>query len=269
MRKIAEGGCAEIYKARKQPYNNEVAIKVLHEQHLKHKRLKGAIQQEAQILGRLKHPNIIGFGRLVAGAERPSIELELFDATHLKQYCDDIREELDEGEEVPVSEIAVILQQVCAALEYLHELGVIHRDVKPQNILVNEAGLAKLIDFTIATELKKGWFAKKFKKGPPPEGTPKYISPEQILGKDPDHRADIYALCVTAFEAFSGKPPFHHEDPEELLKLQVKSEPPALGDLCPGLPRDLCAIIDRGLKKKPEERPADVKELRDVFAPYC
>ncbi|MDF1662289.1 MAG: serine/threonine-protein kinase [Planctomycetota bacterium] len=267
VKKIAEGGSSEIYKARRQPYNKEVALKVLRSKFIDNKKMIKAFDQEADILERCDHKNIIKINRLVKGGKSPAIDLELCETTHLKRY---ISKAVGKGNLLPLSESCAIFLQVVDALDYLHNtLNIVHKDLKPENVLVNEEGRVKLIDFSIAVEIKKSFLSKLFSKEPKPEGTPTYLSPEQIAGKFVDQRADIYSFSVMAFEIFAGRPPLTGRTMSELLMAHVKQRAPSLLSVRKDVPKDLAKIIDRSLSKRPEDRPDNINIIGEILKNYC
>ena len=267
VKKIAEGGSSEIYKARRQPYNKEVALKVLRPKFIDNKKMIRAFDQEADILQRCQHKNIIKINKIVKGGKSPAIDMELCETTHLKRY---ISKSVGKGNILPLPEACAIFTQVIDALSYLHhDLSIVHKDLKPENVLVNKEGLVKLIDFSIAIEVKTGFFSKLFAKEPKPEGTPTYLSPEQIAGKFVDQRADIYSFSVMAFEIFSGRPPITGRTMSELLMAHVKQRAPSILSVRKDLPKDLATIIDRSLSKRPEDRPGDINNIGEILKKYC
>ena len=267
VRKIAEGGSSEIYKARRQPYNKEVALKVLRPKYIDNKKMIKAFDQEAEILERCDHKNIIKINRLVKGGKSPAIDLELCETTHLKRY---IANAVGKGNLLPIPEACAIFVQVIDALHYLHNtLNIVHKDLKPENVLVNENGIVKLIDFSIAVEVKTGFLSKLFAKEPKPEGTPTYLSPEQIAGKFVDQRADIYSFSVMAFEIFAGRPPLTGRTMNELLTAHVKQRAPSLISVRKDIPEDIGKIIDLALSKRPEDRPSDINNIGEILKKYC
>jgi eukaryotic-like serine/threonine-protein kinase len=266
VRKIAEGGSAEIYKARRQPYNTEVALKVLRAKYLASKKMIRAFDQEAAILERCEHENIIRIYKLVKGGTSPAIDMELCEPTHLKRY---VVNAVGKNNLLPISESYSIFAQVVEALSYLHSMNIVHKDLKPENVLVSKEGRVKLIDFSIAVEVKTGFLSKLFAKDPKPEGTPTYLSPEQISGKFVDQRADIYSFAVMAFEIFTGCPPLAGRTMNELLTAHIKQKAPPILSLRKDLPKDLAKVIDRSLAKRPENRPGDINIIGGLLKKYC
>jgi eukaryotic-like serine/threonine-protein kinase len=266
VKKIAEGGSSEIYKARRQPYNNETALKVLRAKFRESKKMIRAFDQEAAILKRCKHKNIIKINKFIKGGSSPAIDLELCETTHLKRY---ITNTVGEDKLLPLKDACKIFGQVIDALSYLHGMNIVHKDLKPQNILVNKGGKVKLIDFSIAVEVKATFLSKLFAKEPRPEGTPTYLSPEQISGKLVDQRADIYSFAIVAFEVFAGRPPLHGRTMNELLNAHMKQRAPSILSINKTLPRDLAQFIDKALAKNPEHRPADINLIGEILKKYC
>jgi serine/threonine-protein kinase len=155
-----------------------------------------------------------------------------------------------------------IFKQTCTALAYMHGSGWLHRDIKPDNILANSAGEAKLIDFAIAQRLQKpSFFAKLFRRKGKVQGTRSYMSPEQIRGETLDARTDIYSFGATMYEVVTGRPPFRGASSQDLLNkhLYEKVLPPQ--SLTPDLTDDFSNLVVKMLAKKREERPLNFHEL--------
>lgn len=267
VRKIAEGGSAEIYKARKQPYNKDVALKVLREKHADRKDMIKAFEQEATILEKLSHENIIKYYRFIKDGTRPALELELCEPTHMKRYLKSVKED-SEGP-IPIPECCAILLQVCSGLSYLHSQNIVHKDLKPENVLVDELGKVKLIDFSIANEVKTGFFARLFAKEQKVEGTPTYVAPEQLKGEKVDHRADIYAFGIVAYEGLIGRPPFSATSMKALLQAQINQPAPKVQSQRRDVPNDLAKIVDQCLLKDPTRRPENIDQVASVIKDHC
>src|SRR5262249_44959642 len=143
------------------------------------------------------------------------------------------------------------LAQVCDGLSFIHERGLLHRDVKPSNILVTRERRAVLVDFGLA---KRFWDDRITDHGRV-VGTYRYMSPEQARGEALDRRTDLYAVGATLYDLIAGRPPFMHANQLELLEAIVRSEPPELTRINPGAPEALAGLTRRLLSKRPEDRP--------------
>ncbi|MEZ0227570.1 MAG: serine/threonine-protein kinase [Planctomycetota bacterium] len=266
LKKITDGGSASIFKAKKHPYDTIVALKVLLPQFEKNKDMVRAFDREAEMLTRLKHPNIVKSGGRVSGAPRPTIELELFESSTVKAFI------AKKGGRLSVAEMAKILKPVAEALSYVHALDVAHLDIKPENILVDEKLQVRLIDFSIAKELKRsiserlrGIFGSGGSEGTVTiQGTLTYLAPEQIKRQDPGKPADVYALGLVLYECLTGGPPFRGHDPKALMKQHVSDPPPSLD----GAPQDVQQLYKKMLEKDPAKRP-DATSVAQVLAKHA
>ena len=173
---------------------------------------------EAEVGKELAHPNIIRIVHVGRDPKNPYFVMEFFPAGNLKlriqrKEADFIREKAQD-----------ILKQAATGLAFMNAKGWVHRDVKPDNMLVNSAGELKLIDFAIAQRIPKG-MAKWFRAKNKPQGTRSYMSPEQIRGQALDGRADMYSFAASAYELVTGRPPFRASSNQELLNKHVKEKP--------------------------------------------
>ena len=173
--------------------------------------------------------------------------MELFKTPNLKQQIHDGAERLH-------CRLEAILCEAALALEYMHKQGWIHRDIKPDNYLVNEENEVRLIDFTFARKIKKG-ISKLFGNKAPVQGTYSYMSPEQIRGKEVDERADIYSFGCMVYELMSGKLPFTATNSTELLNKHLKASPQPIGMLQKNIQPDFANLVHRMLAKDPERSP--------------
>jgi serine/threonine protein kinase len=264
VKKITDGGSASIYKAKKHPYETIVALKVLLPQYASDKNMLRAFDREADVLAKLKHPSIVKFGGRVHGAPRPTIELELFESTTVKAHI------AKKGGKLEVAEMAKILRPVAEALSYLHALEIAHLDVKPENILVDDKLQVRLIDFSIARELKRTISERVMAifAGASSEvtiqGTITYLAPEQIKKADPGKPADVYALGLVLYECLTGGPPFRGHDQKAILKQHLSDMPPPLE----GAPPDIAALYRKMLEKDPTKRP-DATGVAQVLAKHA
>lgn len=223
--RIAQGGMAEIYLVYDKRRSEQVILKKLLEQHCRNRKIIRMFFQEARLLSRLNHPNILKAYEAGEDNHRPFVLMEYFKSSPLRDFIKkgfDLIKALD------------ILYQVGLALDYIHGSGIIHLDVKPANILVNDDLKIKLTDFGLATTVLR----EKFRFRRPMGGTPSYMSPEQINGRRVDRRSDIYSFGVMAYEILTGRLPFAGENLNELLEKhvgKVSARPPSgfAGDIPP------------------------------------
>lgn len=271
LKKITDGGSASIYKARKHPYEQVVALKVLLPQFANNKDMLRAFEREAAILSRLKHPNVIRSGGRVKDAVRPTVELELFESLTLKGFI------AKADGKVPVREAARVLKQVAEALSYVHSQKIAHLDLKPENILVAEKLDVRLIDFSIARELTRSISDRLFgifgSKGAAEatftiQGTIAYLAPEQIRNADPGEKADVYAMGLVIHETFTGAPPFRGHDQKAILKQHLNDAPESTGKVRPDTPADVSDLVARMLEKDPAKRP-DMTTAAQVLAKHA
>lgn len=256
--KYKEGGSAAIFKARKHPYDEIVALKVLLERFLDDKEMVRAFEQEARILESLKHPNIIGMRGVVDVAPRPTIELEFFESDHLKWV---LRKRTENGARMDIAEVLRLIKPCVVAIGHLHDLGIAHRDIKPENILVDKEGKLRLIDFSLAEHYRVSFFKKLLRGKPKLAGTLTYLSPEQIERQPPDHRSDFYSLGVVLFELFTGAPPFKAHDQTALIRQHLKDKPPLLRRVRDDAGKRLEDMLAKMLEKRPERRQQSTREI--------
>jgi serine/threonine protein kinase len=216
-------------------------------------------RREAAIIQRLHHPNIQGAARSPVARDASYIALEYVDGRSLRDW-------LESDEPPTVADVVNIGVQIALALQYAHEHGVVHRDLKPENVIVLPSGQVKLIDFGNAR--MQGMRRLTWRVRGEAAGTPDYMAPEQVEGGRGDPRTDIYALGVLLFELLSGRVPFEGDNANAVMYQQVHSEPPGLGELRPGIPAGLQAIVARALRKRPDERYQRAADLAHDLQRY-
>jgi serine/threonine-protein kinase len=209
---------------------------------------------EAEVGKQLAHPNIIRIISVDRSKDNPHFVMEFFPSGSLKTRMmrkDDtfLREKAQD-----------ILKQAATGLAFMNAKGWVHRDVKPDNILVNSAGEVRLIDFALAQRPPTG-LARLFSRKQKAQGTRSYMSPEQIRGLVLDGRADVYSFGATAFEMLTGRPPFRAATAQELLVKQVSEKPVSPQMFNPEVTDEFAGLILRLLAKKKEDRPRDFHEV--------
>lgn len=254
---IERGGMAEVFKARDEVLARTVAIKMLLGPLTQDDEVVARFRQEALAAARLTHPNIVSIydtGSDTEGdLERHFIVME---------YCSggSLRTALEERGSFPAEEAASVGATVCSALGYAHAEGVIHRDIKPGNVLLVEHGTLKVTDFGIA---KAGFGSGDITTTGSILGTVAYISPEQARGDEPDPRSDLYSLGIMLYELVTGRPPFKADTDVATALCHVREAPPPPRALRAGIPKSLEATILKALEKDPDDRFASAEEMRD------
>lgn len=244
IEKVGEGGAAEVFRARDQRLDRIVAIKILRRQFLHDPASRSRFINEARAAAGLAHPNIVDvydFGETPDGS--------MFIAMQFVEG-QDLKEILQRRGRMTAAETVSIITQVCAALQAAHARGFIHRDVKPQNILVDRKGHARLGDFGIVKALS----GPELTQTGMTFGTAAYLSPEQATGEPIGPQSDVYALGCVMYEMLSGTPPFMGDNPAIVAYKQVWEQPRPLHSLAPEVPPSLENIVMRCLQKDPRSR---------------
>ncbi|MBW7934415.1 MAG: serine/threonine protein kinase, partial [Gemmatimonadaceae bacterium] len=249
-RELGRGGMGVVFLAREVHLDRPVAIKLLPPERALDDTLRERFLREARLAAKLSHPNIIPIHAVE--------ETESF-VYYVMAFVDgeSLAHRVRTRGPLPATEGARVLREAAWALASAHAQGVVHRDVKPDNILIEAATQRVLMaDFGIAAAMGDG-------DGDGISGTPEFMSPEQALGHDLDARSDLYSLGATAFFAFSGRLPFEGASPTEVLAKQVTEPAPPLGSLGLPVPRKIASLVDRCLAKDPSHRPATATALAE------
>ncbi len=250
-----------IYRARHNIIGKLAAIKVLSEKYSSDKNMIKRLHREARAVNRIAHPNIIDifdFGQTEDGREY--FVMEYVPGESLAQIL------MDRGR-LPWSYISPVLTQTLDALAAIHELGFIHRDIKPENILVVEReggrNWVKLLDFGITRSTGLGPDAERLTSAGSVMGTPEYVAPEQIRGKEVDGRVDLYAVGVMLFEMVMGQRPYEGEEIINLLMAHLQEPVPPMEHIPPhlGVPTQVPVAVERAMAKDPEQRYPDAREF--------
>lgn len=254
-RRIGRGGMAEVYLARDRMLDRPVAIKILFPEFATDPAFVARFRREAQSAANLNHPNIVGVYDW--GKERGTyyIVMEYVDGRSVSEL---IR---NDGPADP-KRAAAIVADVAAGLGYAHNKGVVHRDVKPGNILIARTGEVKVADFGIAWAMSSTGEENLTQAGSV-MGTATYFSPEQAQGHQVDPRSDLYSLGVVLYEMVSGTPPYGGDTPVAIAYKHVQEPLPPLRDRVPNLPRDFEAVTNKALSKPIAERYQTAAEMRD------
>jgi serine/threonine protein kinase len=257
LAKIGEGGMATVYKGRHPETGALVAIKVLARATAANPVLCQRFEKEFQATNCLNHPGLVrglDFGRCEQG---PFFVMELVEGESLG-------DRIEREGPLPPPEASRIMSRVAEALHYAHEMGVIHRDVKPDNVLLGADGTVRLTDFGLAKHLGDDLDLTRPGQG---LGTPSYIAPEQLLhAKGIDRRGDVYGLGATLYAAVTGQDPFSAPTQPQTLKKKLKNDLTLPRQLVPSLSRSLEQVICRAMHTDPGQRPASCLEFIDELA---
>ena len=252
VRQIGKGGFGAIYLIFDSAIQEEIIFKILNPQLSMDEIALARFVQELKVTRGITHKNVIRlFDFLDLGGAR-AVSMEYFPSRDLGKI---IR---SEGA-LELSRALRILSQVCEGLMAAHLGGIVHRDVKPANILVGKDDSVKIVDFGLASMEQQ--MGTRLTKSGLLIGTPEYMSPEQISGGDVDHRADLYSLGIVMFEAFSAKKPFAGETPVKVLFQHLEAEIPSLKEVAPNLPETVYELVQKAMCKEPGGRPQTAQEF--------
>ncbi len=254
---IARGGMADVYEGQDTLLNRKVAIKVLHSQFSSDEAFVKRFRREAQAAANLTHPNIVGIYDWGQAQGTYFIVMEIVDGRSLRDVL------RSEGALLPRRALE-IAAETAAALSIAHQAGLVHRDVKPGNILLAKDGTVKVTDFGIA----RAWDdSQELTKTGAVIGTATYFSPEQAQGAAADARSDVDSLGVVLYETLTGRPPFTGESPMAVAFQHVSAEAPPASSLNPDVSESLDAVVTKALRKDPAGRYQSAEEMRqDLLA---
>jgi serine/threonine protein kinase len=248
LRPLGSGGMGEVHLAHDPEADRFVAIKVLRDAVLDQELLERFLR-EGRATAKLRHTNIVTVYEVGAQEGRPFIAMEFVDGAALSDL-------LSHRQPLTLAEKLSYLEQICAGLHFAHRSGIVHRDVKPGNLMIDREGVVRILDFGIARVGDTGMTRSGTMMGTLP-----YMSPEQMLGRPIDHRSDIFAVGSVAYELLSGERAFPGDLDTGLLQRLPYEDPPPIGDRCPDLPPGLADIVVRALRKCPDDRFVDLAEM--------
>ena len=263
LEKLGAGGMGEVYLAEDMKLGRKVAVKILSEEYTTNRDRLHRFEQEAAAASNLNHPNILTIHEVGSDDGRHFIATEYIDGVTLRRKAAEAPLEIRE-----ILDIAI---QVASALEEAHSAGIVHRDIKPDNIMVRRNGYVKVLDFGLAK------LTESIDRSPlDPDaatrvlvqtdagvvmGTSHYMSPEQARGKPVDARSDIWSLGVVIYEMVAGRTPFSGETSTDVIVAITQKEPPSLARFAPNVPAELDWIVNKTLRKDRDERYQTIKEL--------
>ncbi|WP_329566126.1 protein kinase domain-containing protein [Kitasatospora sp. NBC_01266] len=263
QRLLGEGGMASVHLAYDNTLGRNVAVKTLHTELGREASFRERFRREAQAVARLSHANIVTVydsGEEVApdGATTPYIVMELVDGLSLR---DVLNQAIAEHGAMPTEQALRITGAVLAALDASHDQGLVHRDIKPGNVMVNSKGEVKVMDFGIARAMQSG--VTSMTQTGMVVGTPQYLSPEQALGKSVDARSDLYSVGCMLFELLTGQLPFDGDSPFSIAYKHVQEQPPAPSGLNRAVSPAVDALVARALRKDPAHRFPTAAAMRE------
>ncbi|MFD7511784.1 protein kinase [Streptomyces sp. NPDC059853] len=259
---LGRGGMASVHLAWDTVLERQVAIKTMHTELGSEQDFRERFKREAQSVAKLTHTNIVSVfdtGEDQLGeAQVPYIVMEFVEGRPLRDILD---EDVARHGAMPADKALQITADVLAALDISHEMGLVHRDIKPGNVMIaKRGGTVKVMDFGIARAMQSSGTAMT--QTGMVVGTPQYLSPEQALGRGVDARSDLYSVGVMLFELLTGRLPFDADNPLAIAYAHVQEEPPAPSSVNTALPPAVDALVGRALRKNPNERFPSAEELR-------
>ncbi|MCL7364785.1 protein kinase domain-containing protein [Streptomyces ardesiacus] len=259
---LGEGGMASVHLAYDSVLDRQVAIKTLHTELGREQAFRERFRREAQAVAKLTHTNIVSVFDTgeddLDGLTTPYIVMEYVEGRPLGSVLD---EDVRQQGAMPADKALKITADVLAALEISHEMGLVHRDIKPGNVMMTKRGVVKVMDFGIARAMQSG--VTSMTQTGMVVGTPQYLSPEQALGRGVDARSDLYSVGIMLFQLVTGRLPFDADSPLAIAYAHVQEEPVAPSSVNRALPPAVDALVARALKKNPNERFPSAEAMRD------
>ena len=260
---IGTGGMANVYKAvvgpgGPVPEGTVVAVKVLRQELMHDPDLVRRFKNESKAISLLNHPNIVKVYDVSVSDHLQYIVMEYVDGMTLREYLN------ERGGKLTSRETVHFISQILKALDHAHHNGVVHRDIKPQNIMLLDNGQLRMMDFGIARISR----AENQLTGGKAMGSVHYISPEQAKGDETDFTSDIYSVGVMMYEMLSGHLPFDADDVVEVAIKQISDKPQSLQELAPNVPHGLVEITERAMAKRPDNRYASAAEMLSALNAY-
>ena len=249
--KLGEGAMGVVYRAQDAALGRVVALKMLSAELGGEEELHQRFQREAEAIGRLSHPHIVTVYDMGDAEGQLYMAMELLEGQ-------DMRKLVERGRAIPLADRVRILAQICDGMAYAHSRGVVHRDIKPANILVTTKGQVKLLDFGLARVAARSTITRRGVI----LGTPDYMSPEQAMGRNVDHRSDIFSAGAVFYEFLGMAKPFRGKTLHSVLYQILSEAPEPLLTLNPRLPARLAAVVHGMLCKEPEKRYESMDAVR-------
>ena len=255
IEELGAGGMGRVYRALDRKLGEEIAVKVIRPDIASDRQILDRFSSELKLARQIVHRNVARMFDLNEAGRVPYITMEYVRGENLKRLIRKVGR-LAPGQALP------IVTEICRGLAEAHRLGIIHRDLKPQNVMIDEDGQAKILDFGLARLVGAGLTDVRLSRS----GTPAYVSPEQIMGRAVDERSDLYSLGVLLYEMLTGQTPFQAESVEEIFDRHVHEPAPDPRLLNPGLSDGLSALVLRLLEKDPAKRFQSAAEVEAALA---
>ncbi|MBO0917203.1 protein kinase domain-containing protein [Streptomyces laculatispora] len=259
---LGEGGMASVYLAYDSALDRQVAIKTLHTELGREQSFRERFRREAQAVAKLQHTNIVSVFDTgedeLGGALMPYIVMEYVEGQPLGSV---LQSDIRSHGAMPADKALKVTADVLAALDTSHEMGLVHRDIKPGNVMVTKRGIVKVMDFGIARAMQSG--VTSMTQTGMVVGTPQYLSPEQALGRGVDARSDLYSVGIMLFQLLTGRIPFDADSPLAIAYAHVQEEPVAPSTINRSITPAMDALVARALKKNPNERFPSAAAMQD------
>jgi eukaryotic-like serine/threonine-protein kinase len=253
---------SQVYEVVETRSNRHFAMKILRPESAGDPEQRSLLFNEAEVGIKLRHENVIHIVKVCRDLKHPFFIMEYFPSGSLRSKLMIKKDPAERAANLAFikDNARKIFKQLSVGLAYMHGSGWVHRDVKPDNVLVNAAGQLKMIDFAISKRIPTG-LAKLFYGRKKAQGTPSYMSPEQARGQMPHPLQDVYSLGATFYELMTGRPPFRATAIQELLNKQVTAKPESPQSHNPDVSDDMAALVLRMLAKKKEDRPQNCHDV--------